>query len=234
VLAQQVIDVEHDEVDQLRIRHVELVHEHDDVRDPDLAREQHVLARLVLAALRGVDEDDRSVHLRRTGDHVLDVVGVTRAVHVRVDARGALVLDVRQVDGDAAELLLGRAVDLIERERATAVARRHHLREGGRQRGLAVIDVTDGSDIDDGLAHDFLCFLLHGPGLGGPKQRRPKTRRAPHGAGLDGNRVGSGSAQARACTSGSTEPQHDDDDESERNISGVTLRMSETKSNTES
>jgi hypothetical protein len=30
---------------------------------------------------------------------------------------------------------------------------RHHLREGGRERGLAVIDVTDGSDIDELLLH---------------------------------------------------------------------------------
>ena len=45
------------------------------------------------------------------GDHVLDVVGVTGAVHVRVVPVGRLVLDVRGVDRDAALALLGSCVD---------------------------------------------------------------------------------------------------------------------------
>jgi hypothetical protein len=53
-------------------------------------------------ALRPVDEQDRAVHLRRAGDHVLHVVGVARAVDVRVVPRRRLVLDVREVDRDPA------------------------------------------------------------------------------------------------------------------------------------
>ena len=56
---------------------------------------------------------DRAVHLRRAGDHVLDVVGVARAVHVRVVAVRRLVLHVRGVDRDPARLLLRRRVDLV-------------------------------------------------------------------------------------------------------------------------
>ena len=36
------------------------------------------------SAVSGRAHQDRAVHLRRTGNHVLHVVGVTRAIHVRV------------------------------------------------------------------------------------------------------------------------------------------------------
>ena len=65
------------------------------------------------------DHQDRPVHLGRSRDHVLDVVGVARAVHVRVVAVRRLVLHVRRVDRDPALPLLGRVVDLVVRlERA--------------------------------------------------------------------------------------------------------------------
>ena len=66
------------------------------------------------------DHQDRAVHLRGTGDHVLDVVGVPRAVDVRVVTVGRLVLDVRRVDRDAARLLFRRRVDLVVRLRLAA------------------------------------------------------------------------------------------------------------------
>ena len=61
------------------------------------------------------DHQDRAVHLGRAGDHVLDVVGVPRAVDVRVVAVVGLVLDVRDGDRDAALALFGRVVDRVER-----------------------------------------------------------------------------------------------------------------------
>ena len=62
----------------------------------------------------GGDDQDGAVHLGGAGDHVLDVVGVARAVDVRVVARVGLVLDVGDGDGDAALALLGRVVDRVE------------------------------------------------------------------------------------------------------------------------
>jgi hypothetical protein len=53
----------------------------------DLTRQQNVLARLRHRTIGGGDHQDRTVHLRRTGDHVLHVVGVAGAVDVRVVAR---------------------------------------------------------------------------------------------------------------------------------------------------
>ena len=50
----------------------------------DLAGEQDVLAGLRHRAVGGRDDQDRAVHLGGAGDHVLDVVGVARAVDVGV------------------------------------------------------------------------------------------------------------------------------------------------------
>ena len=87
VLAQQLAHFHLDQLEQLGVvHHVGLVQEHDDVRHADLARQQDVLARLRHRAVRGRAHQDRAVHLRRTRDHVLHVVGVARAVHVRVVA----------------------------------------------------------------------------------------------------------------------------------------------------
>ena len=116
VLVEQVLDLLLDELDELLVvDHVDLVEEDDDVGDVHLAGEQDVLARLRHRAVGRRDDQDRAVHLRGAGDHVLDVVGVTRAVDVGVVALLGLVLDVRGGDRDPALLLLGRVVDRLER-----------------------------------------------------------------------------------------------------------------------
>jgi hypothetical protein len=76
------------------------------------------------------------------------VIGVPRAVDVRVVPVGRLVLDVRGRDGDPALLLLGRVVDLIEGPRLSAIGLGEHLGDGRGQRRLAMVDVTDGADVD--------------------------------------------------------------------------------------
>ena len=87
VLAQELADFHLHQVEHLRVFHrVALVQEHDDVVQTDLTREQHVLARLRHHAVERAHHQDRAVHLRRAGDHVLDVVGVAGAVDVRVVA----------------------------------------------------------------------------------------------------------------------------------------------------
>ena len=116
VLGEELAHLHLDELDELLVvDHVALVQRDDEGRHADLAGEQHVLTRLRHRAVGGGDHEDRAVHLGRTGDHVLDVVGVTRAVDVGVVTRLGLVLDVRDRDGDTALTLLGSLVDLVER-----------------------------------------------------------------------------------------------------------------------
>src|SRR5207245_10227684 len=89
---------------------VVLVHVDNNGRHGHLAGKQDVLARLRHGPVGGGDHQDGAVHLGRTGDHVLDVVGVPGAVDVRVVALLGLVLDVGGRDGDAGLALLGRLV----------------------------------------------------------------------------------------------------------------------------
>ena len=112
---EQLADLELDELDELLVvDHVALVQRDDDRRHADLTGQQHVLAGLRHRAVGGGHHQDRAVHLGRTGDHVLDVVGVTRAVDVRVVTLLGLVLDVRDRDRDTALALFRRLVDLVE------------------------------------------------------------------------------------------------------------------------
>ena len=84
---EQLADFHLDELEQLLVvDHVDLIEEDDDARHADLPHEQDVLARLRHRAVGRGHDEDRAVHLRRAGDHVLDVVGVTGAVDVRVVA----------------------------------------------------------------------------------------------------------------------------------------------------
>src|SRR5215208_5813080 len=149
VLGQQVADLDLDELEELLVvDHVGLVEEHDDVRHADLPGEQDVLARLRHRAVGGGDHEDRAVHLRGAGDHVLHVVGVAGTVDVGVVPLVGLILHVRRRDRDAARLLLRRVVDLVEGLGLAAVRVGEHLRDRRGQGRLAMVDVTDGADVD--------------------------------------------------------------------------------------
>src|SRR5439155_12710455 len=86
---------------------------------------------------------------------------------VRVVTRLGLVLDVRRVDCDAARLLLGRVVDLLEAldGRRAADVLREHLGDRRGQRRLAVVDVTDGADVEMRL-RALELLLCHASPLG--------------------------------------------------------------------
>ena len=116
VLRKQLADFDLDEVEQvLVVHHVHLVQEDHEGGHADLAGEQDVFAGLRHRAVGRAHHQNRAVHLGGAGDHVFDVIRVTRAVHVGVVAGVGRVLDVRGVDGDAALFFLGRVVDLVVR-----------------------------------------------------------------------------------------------------------------------
>src|SRR5438874_6620945 len=154
VVLEQLAHLELDEIEQLGIvDRVHLVQRDDEVLHVHLAGEQDVLARLRHRAVHGADDENGAVHLRGAGDHVLDVVGVTRAVDVRIVPLGARVLDVRGRDGEnlrviAPSLRLGRLRDLVVRDELRPSFVGRDLRERGSERRLAVVDVADGADVD--------------------------------------------------------------------------------------
>ncbi len=148
VLAQQLAHFHFDQLEQLGVvDHVGLVQEHHDVRHTDLTREQDVLTGLRHRAVGGRAHQDRAVHLRRTGDHVLDVVGVAGAVDVRVVAGRGFVFDVRGRNRDTARLLFRRRVDRVVRLELTTETLGTDLGQRSGQRGLAMVNVTDGADV---------------------------------------------------------------------------------------
>ena len=139
---------------------VDLVQVHDQSRHADLTREQDVLPGLRHGAVGSVHHQDRAVHLRRTGDHVLHIVSVAGAVDVRVVARFGFVFDVRGRNRDAALALFGSLVDVCEIDSRAAVGVSHHLGDRCGQRGLTVVDVTDGADVAVRLV-PLELFLRH-------------------------------------------------------------------------
>ena len=171
---QQLPNLQLHQVQKLRIvHHVHLVQEHHDVRNSHLPRQQNVLPRLRHRAVRRRYHQDRSVHLRRSRDHVLHVIRVTRTVHVRVVTVRRRVLHVRRRNRDPTLPLLRRIVDRIEApEMHALVTLRQYLRDRCRQRRLPVVHVTNRPHVQVGLAsieflfrHDefvLLCSLSYG------------------------------------------------------------------------
>ena len=161
VLGEELTGLHLDEVDELVIvNHVALVQEDDDVGNADLTGEQDVLAGLSHGTVGSSDDQDSAVHLSSTGDHVLDVVSVARAVNVSVVTGSSLVLDVGDGDRNAALALLGSLVDVLERSEVSlaALGLGENLGDGSGQRGLAVVDVTNGADVNMRLSALKLLF----------------------------------------------------------------------------
>ena len=165
VPGEQLAQVELDQLDELLvIHHVALVEGDHEEGNVDLASQDDVLAGLRHGAVVGGHDEDRAVHLGGAGDHVLDVVLVPRAVHVRVVALLGLVLHMGDRDCDSARLLFRCLVDLVEGLELSQAFLRQDFRDGSRQRRLAMVDVTDRPDVEVRLGPlEFLlrhCFLL--------------------------------------------------------------------------
>ena len=174
VLVQQFADFQLDQLQQFRIvDQVDLVQEHHQGRHVHLASQQHVFTGLGHRAVSGRDHQNSPVHLGGTGNHVLDVVGVTRAVDMRVVTIFRLIFLVARGDGQnlggiAATLAFrGLGHFIIADSLAQALGGLGHGDSGG-QCGFAMIDVTDGAHIHMRfrscvylLGHgDVLSFLL--------------------------------------------------------------------------
>ena len=166
VLVEEVADVHLDQVDEFGvIDHIGLVEEDEDLRDADLAGKKDVLAGLRHDAVGGADDEDGAVHLGGAGDHVLDVVGVPRAVDVGIMPLLGLVLDVGRVDGDAASPFLRGGVDGGVGHVLGQALHRKDVGDGRGEGGLAVVDVADGPnvEVDAVTVEFFFCHLLFPP-----------------------------------------------------------------------
>lgn len=112
VAAKELTHLHLDKLQHLRVVNgVDLVDEDNKSLDTDLTGEEQVLTGLGHLAVRGGDDNDGAVHVGGTGNHVLDVIGVTGAVDVGVVAVLGRVLDVGCGNGDTTLALFGGLVD---------------------------------------------------------------------------------------------------------------------------
>lgn len=75
--------------------------------------EQDVLAGLGHRTVHSGHNQNGSIHLGSTRDHVLHIIGVAGAIDVGVVTVLRFVLHMRRVDGDSASTLFGSFIDLI-------------------------------------------------------------------------------------------------------------------------
>lgn len=142
-----------DELQHLRvINGIDLVDKDDNPLDTDLAGEQQVLSGLGHLPIRSSDDNDGTVHVGGTSNHVFDVIGVARAVDVRVVAVFGGVLDVSGGNGDTTLSLLGSLVNGTIVEEVGKALFGLTLGDGSGESGLAVIDVADGTNVNVGLS----------------------------------------------------------------------------------
>ena len=159
VAGEQLTDFHLDELEQLLIVDlIALVQEDNDGGNANLTGEQDVLAGLGHRTVGSGDDQDRAVHLGSTGDHVLDIVGVARAVNVSIVTLLGLILNVGRVDGNAALALFGSLIDGAVVGVLGLALHGEPLGDGSGQGGLTMVDVTDGADVYVGLSS--LEFLL--------------------------------------------------------------------------
>ena len=167
VLGEELADFHLNEVEHLGvIDEVALVEEDDDLRNADLTGEKHVLAGLGHRAVDGGHDENRAIHLRSAGDHVLDVVGVAGAVNVRIVTVVGRVLNVG--GGDRKNLGsitttggFGSLCNLVVLDFVAETLEGLDVRDGGREGGLTVVDVADRTDVHVRLTAAIECFLRH-------------------------------------------------------------------------
>jgi hypothetical protein len=116
ILSQEVAHFHLNEVEHFGIfNSVALVDEYNEAGHVHLTSEQDVLTSLGHRTVGSSYNDDSTIHLGSTGNHVLHIVSVTRAVNVSIVTVSSLILYVRGVNCNTTFLLFGSVVDLIER-----------------------------------------------------------------------------------------------------------------------
>ena len=162
VLAQQLTDLHLDQIQQLFvIDHIALVHEHNDIGHADLTSQQDVLTGVGHGTIGSSNDQNSAVHLSSTSDHVLNVVSMARAVNVSVVTLLGLILNVSGVDRDTTSALLRSLIDVSVVHELCITLQSQVLGDSSGQSGLAVVNVTDGADVNMRLRTVELCLFSH-------------------------------------------------------------------------
>jgi hypothetical protein len=106
-----------------------------------------MFTRLRHRAVRRRHNQDRPIHLRRACDHVLHIIRVTRAIHMRVMTVRRLVFNMGRINRDPTLPFFGSLVDRRIILKLSSALCRQNLRDRRRQCRLAMINVADRANV---------------------------------------------------------------------------------------
>ena len=129
------------------VNHIAFVQENNDTRNVYLASQKNVFTSLGHGTIGSSHYNDSTVHLSSTGNHVLHIVGVTRAVNVSIVTISGLVLYVRSVNSNTSFFLLGSVVDRIERAFFRKTFFCKYSGDGSGQGSFTVVYVANGTNV---------------------------------------------------------------------------------------
>ena len=161
ILVQQVTDLHLNKLEELFVVNlVALVHEYNNVRNTNLTGEEDVLTGLRHRAVSSGNDEDSAVHLCSTGDHVLNIVSMARAVNVSVVTLVRLILNVSGVDRDTTLSLFRSLIDHGVILELCLALQSENLRDSSSKSSLTMVNVTDCTDVYMGLI-SFELSLCH-------------------------------------------------------------------------
>ena len=115
-----------------------------------------MLARLRHWAIGRVHNQNRTIHLRRTRDHVFHIISMAGAIHMRVMTAFGFIFNMRRRNRDPAGFLFRRSVNLIIILKFAKL-----LRNRSRQCRLTMVNVTNRANVAMRLT-TLKLFLCHG------------------------------------------------------------------------
>ena len=137
---------------------VGLVKEDENVGNTNLTCEKDVLASLRHRTVGCGANEDSSVHLCSTGNHIFNIVGVSGAVNVSIVTLFGLVLNVSGVYRDSSCFLFRSFIDFVILHLLSFALRRAVHRDSCGKSGLAVVNVADSTNVNVRLSSFKLCF----------------------------------------------------------------------------
>lgn len=157
---EQLAHLHLDKLQHLRVLNgVDLVDEDDNLLDTDLTGKEQVLTSLGHLTIGSGNNNDSAVHVGSTSNHVLDVIGVARAVDVGIVAVLGSVLDVSSGDGDTTLSLLRGLVDGTILEEVGKALLGLALGDGSRKRSLRRSLLGDVCRLDSLLSRAHLSVI---------------------------------------------------------------------------
>ena len=150
ILLQKFTQLHFNKLDHFRIvNKVTFIQENNQARNVYLASQKNVLTRLWHRTISCCNYQDSTIHLGSTSNHVLDIVGVSRAVNMSVVTLCCFVLDMGSINGNTTLFLFRSIINLIERLNLLACTQLfvEHFGDRGRQSSLTVVDMTDCTNV---------------------------------------------------------------------------------------